>query len=64
MKTCECGCGGPAPKSDKQENCLRAVFESIKNWCRCGGNGFWYEQIDGPDNMRKVTCEQHPHGYE
>lgn len=22
----------------------------------CGGKGYWYEQIDGPDNLRKVYC--------
>ena len=61
-----------AMQSDKQENCygepvgerqndvhMLAALDSIKDWCRCGGNGFWYEQIDGPDNMRKVKCERH-----
>ena len=64
--------GGPMKQSDKQENCygepvgerqndvhMLAALDRIKDWCRCGGNGFWYEQIDGPDNMRKVKCERH-----
>lgn len=24
-------------------------------WCKCGGKGFWMEQIDGV-KMRKVIC--------
>ena len=59
-----------AMQSDKQENCygepvgeqqsnehFRAALDSIKDWCRCNGGGFWYEQIDGPDNMRKPNYE-------
>ena len=64
-----------AMQSDKQENCygepvgeqqsdehFRAALDSIKDWCRCNGDGFWYEQIDGPDNMRKVKCDRHSEG--
>jgi len=23
---------------------------------RCGNQGYWYEQIDGPDNLALVMC--------
>ena len=25
-------------------------------FCRCKGKGYWYEQIDGPTNLRIVDC--------
>ena len=56
----------PRPVESKDEGNARAVLEQWKgtlDWCRCGGNGFWYEQIDGPDNMRKVKCERHDAKY-
>lgn len=39
-----------------------AEFSSrlLLGWCKCAGDGFWFEQIDGPDNLRKVMCPKHP----
>ena len=45
------------------------IFEQLmsrwfdpKRFCwRCGNAGFWFEQIDGPDNLRKVYCNNPLH---
>lgn len=29
---------------------------------RCGNKLFWFEQIDGPTNLRKVFCDNPIHG--
>lgn len=28
---------------------------------RCGNRGFWFEQVDGPENLRKVYCDNSIH---
>lgn len=35
---------------------LKQRVARLKGWCRCGGRGYWMEQIDGPHNMRRVDC--------
>lgn len=35
---------------------IRVVLRRMGTWCRCAGRGFWHEQIDGPNNLRRVDC--------
>jgi hypothetical protein len=43
-------------QASNHEDALRASLDRIKGWCRCAGKGYWFEQIDGPQNQRKVLC--------
>ncbi len=36
---------------------VKAFFNKEEFCWRCGNKGYWYEQIDGPDNKVKVYCE-------
>jgi hypothetical protein len=37
---------------------LKARWGGI-DWCRCEGKGYWFEQINGPGNLRIVYCPFH-----
>ncbi|KKK50962.1 hypothetical protein LCGC14_3119760 [marine sediment metagenome] len=36
---------------------VKALFNKEEFCWRSGNKGYWYEQIDGPDNKVKVYCE-------
>ena len=36
---------------------VKAFFNKEEFCWRCGNKGYWYEQIDGPDNKVKVYCD-------
>lgn len=45
-----------AGSRDIAKELMRHYFD---DWCHCAGHGYWYEQIDGPNNKRLVKCAKH-----